>query len=222
MNFNFHREGNAVHTVHLWQPSGNRPNKPKMPGERKKKSCSDRKYKSTGETTKRAPRKKKVESAQLKMVPPPANMIIEHNPMQFHNPACEYTTRCFYFSRCFHLFTSLNNDVITANCCSVASYVPGPSIMQPVHNISAPTLPHTQPPPLTGPQVSPPGPQPMQPMGPIMQQRPDCRLAQPVGPPVSSQGSSVVYPPCMVGSNSHTTHMEQPDPLNYEPYMWNF
>ena len=34
------REGNAVHTVHLWQPSGNRPNKPKLPTEKKNKSSS--------------------------------------------------------------------------------------------------------------------------------------------------------------------------------------
>lgn len=99
----------------------------------------------------------------------------------------------------------------------VANYVSGPNIMQPVHNIAPPSaLPQPQPPP------PPPAPQPMQPMGLIMQQRPDCRLA-PIVPPVSGPGNSgVVYPSCMVGSSSHTSHMEQTDPLNYEPYIWSF
>lgn len=62
-----------------------------MPGEKKRKSSGDKKNKPTiGETAKRAPRKKKVEQAQMKMVPPPANMIIEQNTMQFHNPARKF------------------------------------------------------------------------------------------------------------------------------------
>lgn len=186
-------EGNAVHTVHLWQPSGNRPNKPKIPGERKKKSGGNKKRdQSTSSNLKRIPKKKKNEPAMMKIVPPPANMIPEQSTaLPFHNPG------------------------------TMANYVSGPSIMQPVHNIPAPptALVHPQPPP----QGPPPGPQPMQPMGPIMQQRPDCRLAPTIVPPVSGQANSgVAYPSCMVGSNSHAGHMEQPDPLNYEPYIWSF
>ena len=82
---------------------------------------------------------------------------------------------------------------------------------------------HTQP-MSTDPQGPQPGPT-MQPMGPIMQQRSDCRLIPPVGPPVSSQTNNVAYPSCMVANNSHTGHtsdMEQTDPLNYEPYIWSF
>ncbi|XP_046736220.1 AF4/FMR2 family member lilli-like [Diprion similis] len=187
-------EGNAVHTVHLWQPSGNRPNKPKLPGEKKKKSSGDKKYKqSTNETIKRASRKKKVEPAPLKVIPQPANMITEQNTMQFHEPP-------------------------------MATYVSGPNIMHPVEDMSAPhPSSHPQRLPMVESQV-PPVSQPMQPMGLLMQQRSDCRLAQSVvGPSVSSQGNpAVAYPPCMVGTNTHTNHIEQPDPLNYEPYMWNF
>lgn len=95
--------------------------------------------------------------------------------------------------------------------------------MQPVHNIptAVPSLVPSQPPP-PGP---PPDPQTMQPMGPMMQQRPDCRLAPGIVPPVSGQGNTggVTYASCMIGSNNHTGHaMEQPDPLNYEPYIWSF
>ncbi|XP_023289818.1 uncharacterized protein LOC105698857 isoform X2 [Orussus abietinus] len=186
-------EGNAVHTVHLWQPSGNRSSKPKLPGEKKKKSGSNKKRdQSSSDGSKRAPRKKKIETpAPLKMVPPPANMIPEQTNMQFHNPT------------------------------ALANYVPGPNMLQSVHNIPGPPPPiaQAQPPPPPEPQV-PPGPPPMQPMGPMMQQRPDCRLAPPIVPSASTQGNSaVVYASCMVGSN---THMEQTDPLNYEPYIWSF
>ncbi|XP_076172725.1 uncharacterized protein LOC143149331 isoform X2 [Ptiloglossa arizonensis] len=188
-------EGNAVHTVHLWQPSGNRPNKPKMLGEKKKKSNSNKKRdQATKNTSKRlSSKKRRTESTTLKIVPPSANIIPEQSTvLPFHNPA------------------------------TMANYVSGPNIMQPVHNITTalPTLVQPQPPP-PGP---PPGPQSMQPMGPMMQQRPDCRLAPTIVPPVSGQeNTGVAYPSCMVGNNSHTGHnMEQPDPLNYEPYIWSF
>lgn len=100
----------------------------------------------------------------------------------------------------------------------MANYVSGPDMMQPVLNISAP------PPSLPQPQsLPPPGPQPMQPIGPIMQQRPDCRLASSIVPPVSGpSNAAVTYPSCMVANNGHAAHMEQTDPLNYEPYIWNF
>lgn len=94
--------------------------------------------------------------------------------------------------------------------------------MQPLHTLSSPpTLQHSQPMP-NDQQVSPPCPTPMQPMGPIMQQRPDCRLVPTVEAPVSSQPNSIAYPSCMVTNNNQTSHMEQTDPLNYEPYIWSF
>lgn len=97
---------------------------------------------------------------------------------------------------------------------AVTNYTSGLNIMTTVHNIAA--LPQLPPPP---PPPPPPAPQPMQqqPMGPIMPERPDCRLAPTIVPPVSSN-SSVAYPSCMVGGNGH---LEQ-DPLNYEPYIWSF
>ncbi|KMQ93803.1 af4 fmr2 family member 4-like protein [Lasius niger] len=184
-------EGNAVHTVHLWQPSGNRPNKPKMPGEKKRKSAGNkRRDQITNSSQKRVARKKKndVEPSALKTAPAPANMIPEQTPLSFHNPG------------------NMN-------------YASGPNIMQPVHNIAAsvpPALPQPPPPPLPAPQ-----PMQQQPMGPIMPQRPDCRLAPTIVPPVSGN-SAVAYPSCMVGGNNHAGHMEQTDPLNYEPYIWSF
>lgn len=97
-------------------------------------------------------------------------------------------------------------------------------MIQPIHNIPAPppaiVQSQSQQPP-AGP--SPASSQPIQSMNSMMQQRPDCRLAQTIVASVSGQGSAgVVYPSCMVGSNSHTGHMEQPDLLNYEPYIWSF
>ena len=99
----------------------------------------------------------------------------------------------------------------------VAPYVSAPSILQPLHTLPASSnLTHSQPIP-ADPQGPPPGPTPMQPMGPIMQQRPDCRLVS-----ASSQANNVAYPSCMVANNTHAGHMEQTDPLNYEPYIWSF
>ncbi|KAM0731248.1 hypothetical protein ACS0PU_002308 [Formica fusca] len=180
-------EGNAVHTVHLWQPSGNRPNKPKMPGEKKKKGAGNkRRDQITNSSQKRIARKKKNdEPSTSKPAPPPANIIPEQTVLPFHNPG------------------------------NMTNYASAPNVMTTVHNISA--LPQLPPPP---PPPPPPVPQPMQqqPMGPIMPQRPDCRLAPTIIPPVSSN-SGVTYPSCMVGGNGH---MEQTDPLNYEPYIWSF
>lgn len=104
----------------------------------------------------------------------------------------------------------------------VANYVSGSNIIQPIHNISTPpsTIVQSQSHPPAGP---PPASQSIQPINSMMQQRPDCRLAPAIVTPVSGQGNTgVAYPSCMVGSNSHTGHMEQPDPLNYEPYIWSF
>ncbi|XP_076282622.1 uncharacterized protein LOC143210050 [Lasioglossum baleicum] len=189
-------EGNAVHTVHLWQPSGNRPNKPKIPGERKKKSTGNKKRDQTSSNTQKriSTKKKKIDCATTKMIAPPANIVPEQ-PLPFHNPT------------------------------TMANYVSGPNILQPVHNIPAPgpALVQSQPPPPPG-GPHPSAPQTIQPMGPMMQQRPDCRLAPSIVPPVSGQGNAgVAYASCMVGSNNHAGHgMEQPDPLNYEPYIWSF
>lgn len=84
----FSREGNAVHTVHLWQPSGNRPNKPKIPGEKKKKGSNNkRRDQVTSSSQKRVARKKKNEEPSTsKPAPPPANMIPEQTVLPFHNP----------------------------------------------------------------------------------------------------------------------------------------
>ncbi|EGI61875.1 hypothetical protein G5I_09776 [Acromyrmex echinatior] len=182
-------EGNAVHTVHLWQPSGNRPNKPKMPGEKKKKSSDKKRNQIMNNSQKRIMRKKKSNEPPPppKANSPPANIIQEQPPLPFHNPG------------------------------NMGNYVSGPNIMQPVHNIAAPppALPQPQPPP-------PPSAPQLMSMGPIMQQRPDCRMA-PIVPPVSGPSNSgVAYPSCMVGGSSHASHMEQTDPLNYEPYIWSF
>lgn len=84
----FFREGNAVHTVHLWQPSGNRPNKPKMPGEKKKKGAGNkRRDQITNSSQKRIARKKKNdEPSTSKPAPPPTNIIPEQTVLPFHNP----------------------------------------------------------------------------------------------------------------------------------------
>lgn len=53
-----------------------------------------------------------------------------------------------------------------------------------------------------------------------LQQRPDCRLAFPstyshIPPQPAAQ---ISHPSCMMS----TGHMEQTDPLNFEPYVWSF
>ena len=45
--FQFFSEGNVVHTVHLWQPSGNRLNKLKCANEKTKKPPSRKRNKNT-------------------------------------------------------------------------------------------------------------------------------------------------------------------------------
>lgn len=91
------REGNAVHTVHLWQPSGNRPNKPKIPGEKKKKGTGNNKKRdqTTNSSQKRVARKKKnAESIPPKSIPPLANIMSEQPALSFHNPGTsEYRRR---------------------------------------------------------------------------------------------------------------------------------
>ena len=189
-------EGNAVHTVHLWQPSGNRPNKPKIPSERKKKLGSSKRRDQSSSSMQRrsSTRKKKLESNPIKTVPPTADILPEQSTvLPFHDPA------------------------------TMANYVSGSNIMQSVHNIPGPPPPLVQPQPHPSTGPPPPAPQSMQPMGAMMQQRPDCRLAPSIVPPVSSQRNiEVVYPSCMVESNNNAEHMEQSDPLNYEPYIWSF
>lgn len=75
-------------------------------------------------------------------------------------------------------------------------------------------------------QIHPICPQPLPPTGiPIpMQQRPDCRLAfSSTYPLITPQTSAnISYPSCMMGNTSHTGHMEQADPMNFEPYIWSF
>lgn len=83
----YFREGNAVHTVHLWQPSGNRPNKPKLPGEKKKKTNNNKKRDQISNNTQKRPiRKRKIESITMKMVSPSTNMISEQTTtLSYHN-----------------------------------------------------------------------------------------------------------------------------------------
>uniref|UniRef100_A0A0C9RZK1 SYTL2_0 protein n=1 Tax=Fopius arisanus TaxID=64838 RepID=A0A0C9RZK1_9HYME len=164
-------EGNAVHTVHLWQPSGNRPNRPRI----LRKSTSK---KSVGkkEVSRRAPAKRKMRKDEGKSVDvrseegtravesiqaPPEVPGIEQEPMQFHDEG-------------------------------ISPYNPNSNVLQPVSVLTPLT-------PSTSQQIH---------VTPVM--RPDCRMATQVPAGYSS---------CMVGNGGH---MEQPDPLNYEPYMWNF
>ncbi|CAL7942839.1 unnamed protein product [Xylocopa violacea] len=197
-----HGEGNAVHTVHLWQPSGNRPNKPKLLGEKKKKANNIKKrgQTSNGAQKRLSTRKRKFESASMKMVPPSVNIIPEQpvgTTLPFHNSG------------------------------TMANYVSGSDMLQTIQNIAAPPPP---PPTIVQPQSNAPAalsaaPQSIgQSVGSMMQPRSDCRLAPAiVPPPMPAQGNTgITYPSCMIGSNSHTGHMEQPDPLNYEPYIWSF
>jgi len=89
----YFREGNAVHTVHLWQPSGNRPNKPKMPGEKKRKNIGSKKRDQTMNSNQKriTRRKKNDESESLKTAPLPTNVIPEQPGLSFHNPG---TSKC--------------------------------------------------------------------------------------------------------------------------------
>lgn len=76
-----------MHTVHLWQPSGNRPNKPKMPGEKKRKG-GDKKRNQVSilkSSQKRVTRKKKSnEPPPPKRAPSPECILPE--PLEYHNP----------------------------------------------------------------------------------------------------------------------------------------
>lgn len=79
-------EGNAVHTVHLWKPSGNRPNKLKLPGEKRRRMRSNKKRDDDDNVQKR-PKKRKSEPVLVKMDPPPTSMIPEQPvTLTFHNP----------------------------------------------------------------------------------------------------------------------------------------
>lgn len=83
----FFSEGNAVHTVHLWQPSGNRPNKPKMPSEKKKKGGDKKRNQIINNSQKRVARKKKSnEPPPPKTIPPSTNILPEQSTLSFHNP----------------------------------------------------------------------------------------------------------------------------------------
>ncbi|XP_034947371.1 uncharacterized protein DDB_G0284459-like [Chelonus insularis] len=175
-----HGEGNAVHTVHLWQPSGNRPNKIKFPNEKKKKTVSDKK--SYESTSKRNEHKKKTDETP-KPVSQLENILPEQNTMQYHNtrapvnyPTSSNTMQPIHISTIQPLMSTTSVSDISSNSQSI-----------------------------------------QQPLGPIaIQQRPDCRMIA----PISSQTNPIVnYSSCMITSNSH---MDQPDSLNYEPFIWTF
>jgi hypothetical protein len=103
------------------------------------------------------------------------------------------------------------------------------AILQPTHDIQSSSAvlvhpqEHQQAPPVCS-QGPPPQPETLQVMGSMMQPRPDCRLAlSAIVPSIPTQSSSnIAYPSCMMGSSTHTGHMEQTDPMNYEPYIWTF
>lgn len=79
--------------MHLWQPSGNRPNKPKMVGEKRRKGTINRKRDQTmNNNQKRVIRKKKNELTTPLKATPPTNMLPEQqSTLPFHNSAaCEY------------------------------------------------------------------------------------------------------------------------------------
>ena len=85
------------------------------------------------------------------------------------------------------------------------------NLVQPSHHLPAPS-------------ACPVPSQTLQAMGPAMTQRPDCRLAlSAIVPSIQSQtNTNITYPSCMMGNSNHTGHMEQADPINYEPYIWSF
>ncbi|XP_015118735.1 uncharacterized protein LOC107042256 [Diachasma alloeum] len=90
-------EGNAVHTVHLWQPSGNRPNRPRILRKNSGKKAGGKKL----EACKRTPGKRKtkksqgktnsledegsVPNVQVESVQAPQVPSIEQGNMQFHD-----------------------------------------------------------------------------------------------------------------------------------------
>lgn len=192
-----------------------------MPGERRKRLNGNKNRDHASSNTQKRPstKKRKTESTSVKMIPPSANIMSEEsNTLAFHNPGTSKLPYHRLHTITFHISCKGTNYL--KNHLLVVNYVTGPNMMQPVHNISAvpSTLVHSQP---SGP---PPASQPMQPVGPMMQQRPDCRLAPAIVPPASTQpNTGVAYPSCMVGNGNHTGHnVEQPDPLNYEPYIWSF
>lgn len=96
----YFRDGNAVHTVHLWQPSGNRVNKPKQMTDKKKKTVVKKKKEKTNNiistsTKKYSPKNKKFETTKIPSISTvqvpsslttSVNIIPEQNSMQFHNP----------------------------------------------------------------------------------------------------------------------------------------
>lgn len=217
----FFREGNAVHTVHLWQPSGNRPNKPKLPGEKRRKSNGNRKRNQALSNAKKRStiRRKKTESATVKIVSPPTNMMSEQTAVvSFHNPGTSKPP--IPLLQCDELQLILIDPFEHRSV--VANYVSGANTIQPIQNIPAPppTVIQSQSHPSAAPQAT----QSVQQIGSMMQQRPDCRLAPTIVAPVSVQANAAVaYPSCMVvATNANAGQMEQPDPLNYEPYIWTF
>ncbi|KAH0554103.1 AF4/FMR2 family member lilli-like [Cotesia glomerata] len=207
-------EGNVVHTVHLWQPSGNRPNKPKITNndsnERKKKGLvkkvnggSSNVKRTSNNNNSKKKKKKKTDVAPKNLTTTTGSVVQEQNQIQQYR----------------------DNGGMT--------YSSAQSIMQPVHVSQAQSLVPQQP-PIPAPLVSIPPPPPpppiasvlppetsvphsMQPLGPIMQ-RPDCRMISSI--PNTQNSGMIGYSSCMIGNNNHMDH--QPDPLNYEPFIWTF
>ncbi|XP_014206736.1 uncharacterized protein LOC106638187 [Copidosoma floridanum] len=178
-------KGNVVHNVHLWQPSGNRSNRNKASGNKRKKSVKKR---STGvDSNKQINKKQTEEVPPVKVVLPAANVVPEKIDSQFQNQS-----------------QSPPVTQTTQDLSSVAG------LMQPQipSACSANSIPS----------------QSLHLLGPVMPQRPDCRLAfSAIVPTIPGQfTSSIPLSSCMMAGTSHPIHVEQSDPMNYEPYIWSF
>lgn len=66
---------------------------------------------------------------------------------------------------------------------------------------------------------------PMDIMGPVVPHQPEpCRLMCPTAqaPIPCHAPTNSIYSSNAVIINSHPVHMEHPEPMNYEPYIWTF
>ncbi|XP_058792726.1 uncharacterized protein LOC131665110 [Phymastichus coffea] len=78
--------GNAVHTVHLWQPSGNRSSKLKSSAS-KRRRASGRKGNPSAEDASKQPGKRTSDEAPPEIAPPATTAIHQEPSLQFQNQA---------------------------------------------------------------------------------------------------------------------------------------
>ncbi|XP_008215233.1 uncharacterized protein LOC100677825 [Nasonia vitripennis] len=190
-------EGNAVHTVHLWQPSGNRSSKVKSNGGKKKKSQTKKQNQNSGHKKRQGESKsQKDETLPRETTEPPVHNVIpqsENIPFQQAHPQPLPTMQT-------------THDIMSDGSAPVPHLSQHSQVSSMCSQLSSSL-------------------QTLQPLGPMVPPRPDCRLALPtIIPSIASQTSTnVTYPSCMMSNNSHTSQMEQPvDTINYEPYIWSF